>query len=182
MKKSKILIAVFMLMTAASAATAEDNIMNFDGSKGGSLFSQLAVRTRATEFPVAEVAVIPARVFDAAEEAALDRSIGSAIVYVQRHNKSVELAESFECLRRGGTPQEKFDFVYYSGRGAYSFPEACISRNKGICDWVVESVCTTITTVSCAWVTSGDNPPITKKECHDEAKEDCKEVKSWICS
>ncbi|HBA59530.1 MAG TPA: hypothetical protein DCZ92_01645 [Elusimicrobia bacterium] len=126
-------------------------------------------------------AVIPARRFDAAEIANMDRSIGTAIAYVQSHKQGAPLAASFECLRNSGTPEQKFAFVYKADAAPYSFPENCVRQDKGICSWVVESVCTTITVVSCAWVTSGDNPPITKKECHDESKEDCKKVKSWIC-
>jgi len=185
MKKSKILIAVLAVLVTASAAGAEENIINFDGKERALVFAQLATQAqKITDVKTIEpeAVFIPARVFTAAEDAAMDRSIGSAIDYVQKHNKGVYLAEGFECLKRNGTSQEKYDFVYHAARSVYSFPEVCISRNKGICDWVADTVCSTITVVACAWVTSGDNPPITKKECHNESQEDCKEIKTWLYS
>lgn len=190
------LIAACAVMAAVSVAGAQEIKTDFDGAGKGSF--QLAgaadVKVYFEDKPglpaasqpayqdTASVPVIQGREFTAAEQAELDRSIGSAIAYVQAKGMKAEFAASLECLKKSGTPRQKFEFVYQPSGQAYLFPEACVTSDKGVCDWIVENVCRTITVVSCAWVTSGDNPPITKKECHNEAKEDCKEVKNWVCS
>jgi len=193
MKKNKMLIAVFAIMTAASAAKADGEVIDFDGKKGAPLFAQLSAQT----IPGMAVAsgremevVIPARptpVFTGKELEAMDKSIGTAIAYVQAHDQGAYLAESFECLLRKGTPEQKFAFVYQAPGTAYAFTGACAKQNnKGAvedaCRWVVETVCRTVTAVSCLWVVGSGNPPMSKEECKEESKEVCERVTNWICS
>ena len=190
------IIAACAVLAAVSLAGAQEPKLDFDGGEKGNIefAGEESIKVyfdgkpgpQAASSPAyqdtAVAPVIPGREFTAAEQAELDKSIGSAIAYVQAKGMKAEFAASLECLKKSGTPRQKFEFVYQPAGQAYLFPEACVSSDKGVCDWIVENVCRTITVVSCAWVTSGDNPPITKKECHNEAKEDCKEVKNWVCS
>lgn len=193
MKKCKILIAVFAVMAAASAARAEGPRTDFDAKKSAPLFTLLVAQTipgiAAASGQEIEV-VIPARatpVFTGKELEAMDRSIGTAIVYVKAHNQGAYLAESFDCLLRKGTPEQKFAFVYQAPGTAYAFTGACAKQNnKGTvedaCRWVVETVCRTVTAVSCVWVVGSGNPPMSKEECKEESKEVCERVTNWICS
>ena len=193
MKKSKLLIAVFAVIAAASAAKAEEIKIGFDGKTGAPLFAQLAAQTipgiAAASGREMEV-VIPSRatpVFTGKELEAMDKSIGTAITYVQAHGQGAYLAESFECLLRKGTPEQKFAFVSQAPGTAYAFTGACAKQtNKGTledaCRWVVEPVCRTVTAVSCAWVVGSGNPPMSKEECKEESKEVCERVTNWICS
>jgi len=104
MKKSNILIAVFAVMAAASVAKAEGVNMDFDGKKGAPMFSQLLAR--AQELTAAEPAGIPARVFTATEQGAMDKAVASAIKSA-RSRGYVELAAGFDCLLKSGTTEQE---------------------------------------------------------------------------
>jgi len=193
----KVMIAVFCVAAAASSSKAGGMNSGFAATRDIPAFSQLATQAQAMNPTAAKSisemtagpAIIPARatpVFTTKQMEDMDRSIGTAITYAQAHKKGAYLVNGFECLRKNGTPEQKFAFVYQQSGTVYSFPDSCVMRNKGVisdaCGWVVETVCKMITYVSCTWVTSGDNPPLTWQECTEEAKEDCKEVRNWVCS
>jgi hypothetical protein len=193
----QVIIVVFCLAAGVLSAKAGEMQTGFPAAGGSPAFSQLAAQAQSVEAApakgfleatAASPAFIPARatpVFTTKQMEEMDSSIGTAIAYVQAHNQGVYLLNGFECLRQNGTPEQKFAFVYQQKGTVYSFPDNCVMRNKGVlsdaCGWVVETVCKMITYVSCKWVTSGDNPPLTWQECTDEAKEDCKEVRKWVC-
>lgn len=184
-----ITIAVFGVLVAVSAAKAGGTQYGFKAVKESPALSQLAAQAQpADAIAAAGPAIIPARatpVFTTKQMEDMDKSIGTAIAYAQAHKQGPYIVNGFECLRKNGTPEQKFSFVHHQKGTAYSFPDSCVTREKGVvgdvCGWVVETVCNMITYVSCVWVTSGDNPPLTWQECREEAKEDCKEVKNWVC-
>jgi hypothetical protein len=160
MKKSNILIAALAILAAASSVRAEGNVIDFDGKAGAQSFAQLAAQAQAKENPVAEQAIIPVRVFDAAEQASADKAIGSAITYAQKRQLSPALIAGLECLRDSGTPEQKAAFVNDEDKAVYQFPAACVAKvaqldgvNKGIVDsslqWLCESYNDVIEYLSC---------------------------------
>ena len=165
----------FVMMAAASSARAEGNAMDFDGKAGAPSFAQLAAQSQF--MPAADAAIIPARVapeFTRKQVVDMDKSIDSAIAYVNMHGQGAELAAGFECLKQNGTPEQKYAFVYQPKDTVYSLPETCVMRNKGVCQAIFDTVCKTVTYVACAIMADGS------KECHDEAREDCKVVKKCL--
>ncbi len=103
---------------------------------------------------------IPTRlpVFTVAEIKTMNKSIESAIASVKLHNQGDSLVYSFECLRKYGTPKEKFDFVYGKSNLPYKFPKNCVmklklAQNKGVIDdglqWLCESYNDVIEYLSC---------------------------------
>ena len=160
MKMSKILIVAFAILAGAASARAEGNVIDFDGKAGAQSFAQLAADAQAKENPAAEQAVIPVRVFDAAEQASADKAIGSAIAYAQKRQLSPVLIAGLECLRVSGTPEQKAAFLSGADKAVYQFPAACIAKaaqlnaiNKGIVDsslqWLCESYNDVIEYLSC---------------------------------
>lgn len=160
MKKSKMMVIAFAILAGAASARAEGNVIDFDGKAGAQSFAQLAAEAQAKGNPAAEQAVIPVRVFDAAEQASADKAIGSAIAYAQKRQLSPVLIAGLECLRDSGTPEQKAAFVNGSDKAVYQFPAACVAKsaqlgvgNKGIVDsslqWLCESYNDVIEYLSC---------------------------------
>jgi len=155
MKKSKILIAVLAIMTAVSAAKAENADIDFDGKKGALSFSGLL----AQALPPSSMEVIPSRVFTVEENLSVDKAIASAIAYSKR-NKKTELAAGLECLRDSGTPGQKAGFADAAGKAAFEFPEVCLAAgqkdgvNKDLIDdglqWLCESYNDVVEYLSCS--------------------------------
>lgn len=176
MKKSKMMAIAFAILAGAASARAEGNVIDFDGKAGAQSFAQLAAEARF--MPVeAEPAVIPVRLspeFTRKQVVDMDKSIDSAIAYVNLHGQGADLAAGFECLKNNGTPEQKYAFVYQPAGTVYSLPENCVMRNKGVCQAIFDTVCKTVTYVACAIMADGS------KECHDEAREDCKVVKKCL--
>jgi hypothetical protein len=104
----------------------------------------------------------------------MDKSIDSAIAYVNMHGQGADLAAGFECLKKNGTLEQKYAFVYQPKGTVYSLPANCVMQNKGVCELVFDTVCKTVTYVACAIMADGS------KECHDEAREDCQTVKKCL--
>jgi hypothetical protein len=189
MKQGRIWIAA-ALLCAAGVAKAGGIAVNFDGAamktaevKGqsfgaerGSLFAQVSDQAQ----PEIAMPGRPVPEFTRDQVSNMDRSIQSAIDYVRLHQQGETLAAGFDCLLREGTPEQKFAFVYHSGTSAYAFPDNCVMRNKGAftegCKWVFDTVCKTVTYMACAIMADGS------KECHEEAREDCKVVKQCLFS
>ena len=175
MKKSNILIAVFAVMAAVSVSRAEDIKVDFDGKKSAGtvqaedmkidfdgkksspLLGQLSAQ--AQKIPAAEAAIMPMRVFTAMEQASMDKSIDSAIIFIQKRQMSPALLAGFECLRNGGTLEQKAAFVYGRDNAAYEFPAVCVAAgrlsaiDKGILNdglqWLCESYNDVIEYLSC---------------------------------
>jgi len=187
MKQGKIWIAA-VLIFAAGAAKASDLAVNFDGAalkaaglkapsyavERESLFAQVSAQAQ----PEIAMPGRPVPEFTREQVSNMDKSIQGAVDYVRLHNQGEALAAGFDCLLREGTPEQKFAFVYHSGNAPYALPDNCVMRNKGAftegCKWVFDTVCTTVTYVACAIMADGS------KECHEEAKEDCKVVKQCL--
>lgn len=155
MKKSKILIAVFAVMAAASAAGAEDVKIDFDGKKGAPNFSGLLARA----LPSPELGIIPARVFTPEDNLSIDKAIASAIAY-SRKNKKTELTAGLECLRDSGTQEQKAGFADVANKTAFEFPDVCLAAgqrdgvNKDLLDdglqWLCESYNDVVEYLSCS--------------------------------
>ncbi|HBE88909.1 MAG TPA: hypothetical protein DDW67_07190 [Elusimicrobia bacterium] len=180
------LIAVLAIMAAAAPVGAVD----FDGGSGSGGFALDLREAMASPVPEVPLPARPLPVFSAEEVGRMDARIMRAIDYVRVEKKGVYLEAGFECLLRRGTPEQKMEFLSHDNKVPYALPEGCSSTQKGICDWVVDTVCTTVTVIACVWVctdvvgqpATGDNPQECRKECHEEARQDCKEVKNWLCS
>lgn len=181
--------SIFIVVLAVSALVAPVRALDFDGKTGAAGIAEELEEAAAS---VSEVP-LPGRllpVFTVEEVAAMDERIGQAVAYVRKENKSSYLEAGFECLLKKGTPVQKLAFLDHDNKEPYVLPEACSATEKGICDWVVDTVCTTVTVVACAWVctdivgepATGDNPQECRKECHEESRQDCKEVRNWLCS
>lgn len=149
MKIEKVAIAVFAVMSLASAARAQAISGNFDGKPGADLFAQAAAQAVPAPTPAA---VIPARTYPAAFVAgnvdAMNKSIDSAIAYARQNRRSAELVAGLECLRKSGSVEQKEAFVY--GPATYVLPESCVARpaqqpqlkcvSSTICSWITETI------------------------------------------
>lgn len=168
MKMTSILIAVFAVIAAVSAAKAEE-IVNFDGKGIGARSFMEAIKSadscrndsitceQPKPTPVLLNAGLPveSRVDDAAKKAEpvfsprmaadMDASIGSAIAYVNTHGYGPQLRPGLECLRDQGTLKEKFNFVYPADDSNYLLPDRCMQPStKGACTcvaWDWKDVC-----------------------------------------
>lgn len=172
MKKSNILIAMFVVIAAASCAMAGE-VIDFDGktSKAFSFAEALgaveAAQTGAIKFEKVALGELPGRPapeFTEKQVKEMDKSIGTAIAYVREQKLPTGFAESFTCLLQKGTPEQKAEFVYQTKAGEYTFPAVCKNQNKGLCSWVTQKVCETII------------DPKTETE-----KTVCSVTKAWIC-
>ncbi|HAT72032.1 MAG TPA: hypothetical protein DCS63_04375 [Elusimicrobia bacterium] len=176
MKGINILTVAFAVLAAGSIARAEEVNIDFDGKQGSPLFAQFAVQEPYIPGP-GEGAVMPARTapeFTRRQVLEMDKSIGSAIDYVNAHGQGAYLAQGFTCLRQNGTPEQKYLFVYQAAGTTYSLPANCVMQNKGVCTWIFDTVCKTVTYMACAIMADGS------KECHEEAREDCSVVKKCL--
>ena len=115
MKKSSILIAVFAVMSAASAASAGNLQINFDGrSTGAMTFKEGGIAVVPAATPV-KVDVLDKK----GEECELNRSIATGIKY-SRENNLETVGENLEKLITYGTFKEKSGFITSN---KYTFPE-----------------------------------------------------------
>ncbi|MDP2866397.1 MAG: hypothetical protein Q8O90_09155 [Elusimicrobiota bacterium] len=185
MKKSKILIAVFAVMTAVSAAKAEGVNIDFDGKKGAPMFAQLLAQAGNSAAAVEAGKLIPARakpVFKAAQIYGMNKSIDKAISHAGLNMKKPALKASLECLRDNASQEEKFLFVYAAPGAAYKFPEACSAkRAKGWLDdalqWVCEAVWVPVCKQTCSLgVEDGETIVSCIEDCNDQLVESC----SWL--
>lgn len=148
MKIRKVFIAVFAVMSMASAAKAQVISGNFDGRAGSDLFAQAAAQPVPAATPAA---LIPARTYPVAFVAgnvdAMNKSIDSAITYARQNRRSPELIAGLECLRKSGSVEQKEAFVY--GPATYVLPEICVARpaqpqlkciSSTICSWITETI------------------------------------------
>ncbi len=181
MKTSKILVAVFAIMAAASAAKADDINIGFDGKKGAPIFAQLLAQAQ----PSPEAAIIPARampVFAANQIYGLNKSIDKAVAYAGLKMKNPALKANLECLRQNASQEEKFLFVYAAPGAAYKFPETCSAKQtKGLLDdalqWVCEAVWVPVCKQTCSLgVEDGETIVQCIEDCNDQLVESC----SWI--
>jgi len=176
MKRINILAVAFAVLAAGSIARAEEIKIDFDGKQSSPLFAQLAAQAPSLH-SAADDTIIPVRVapdFTQSQVLNMDKSIGSAIEYVNAHGQGAYLAEGFACLRQNGTPEQKFAFVYQPAGTTYSLPANCVMQNKGVCTWIFDTVCKTVTYMACAIMADGS------EECHKEAREDCSTVKKCL--
>ena len=184
MKKKTILMAVFAVMAAASAAGAEDIKVDFDGKKSvsavpaedikadfdgkksASVFLQLVSQAHGA-VPEAAADITPVRVkaedlFNLRMMSILDVSIRSAIDYSETQNDKV-LKSALEEFLVKATPQQKYEFVYGVSRG-YHLPS--FDSNKGVAQWV----CTAVTKTVCKAVCD----PGCVQDCQDIIVDSCK--------
>lgn len=183
--KSGWILTLVVIAALAAPLKAEEPGISFDGAgavipKAADVqaLGQLSGGGSAEAVEV-EMPGRPAPDFSREQLSEMDKSIESAISYINAKGGDQRLAAGFGCLLRQGTPEQKFMFVYQVG-GEYSLPENCVMRGRGSftegCKWVFDRVCNTITYMACAIMADGS------KECHEEAKEDCKVVKECIFS
>jgi hypothetical protein len=168
-KMKKIGIVVFALMFVGVAyAGAQEVEIDFDGksdiqdvkkSEGFTMPEDfldieynIPVPKRVVKYEqtLKKEAFIPVRipVFTMEEVVTMDKSIDSAIAYVKSHKQGASLVYSFEYLKKHGTPQQKFSFVYGKSNLPYEFPKNYVMKdnlvqNKGIVDDVLKWVCKT---------------------------------------
>ena len=185
MKKNKILIAVFALLAAASAAGAEDIKVDFDGKKGAPMFAQLLSQAGNSAAAVEAGKLIPARakpVFADTQIYGMNKAINKAIVHAGLNMKKPALKASLECLRDNASQEDKFLFVYAAPGAAYKFPETCASKQtKGLLDdalqWVCEAVWVPVCKQTCSLgVEDGETIVNCIEDCNDQLVESC----SWL--
>jgi len=119
MKKSKILIAVFAVMAAASAVGAEEVEINFDGNKGESVGFHNNLRSVSFYEKIGDTGGIilpsPVRVEDVeiyeGKRLNLDYSILNTINYCERTGIDQSTVSSFKKLLAFGTQEEKLEFI-----------------------------------------------------------------------
>lgn len=172
MKKSKILIAVFAVMTLTSVARADS-------------FTQLFSQSGNTAAAVEAGALIPARatpVFTDSQLNGMDKAIDKAMRYAGTNMKNPGLKSSLACLRFNASQEEKFLFVYSAPGSAYKFPESCAAKQtKGLLDdalqWVCEAVWVPVCKQTCSLgVEDGETIVQCIEDCNDQLVESC----SWI--
>jgi hypothetical protein len=149
MKNNNILIAAFAILILAAVSVRAGEVVDFDGKSVKKFtFSQAL---GAAEFvkidPIKsekEDAELPGRAvpeFTQAQVKEMDKSIGTAIMYVREQKLPADLEGNFNCLLQKGTPEQKAALVYRPEGSVYTFPQECSGQNKGVCSWVTDKVC-----------------------------------------
>lgn len=167
------IIAAFAVLVSAAVSARAGEVIDFDGknaktvSFAETLKAAEAVQADTIKFEKVAVDGIPGRAAPAFTEQQvkeMDKSIRTAMTYVNDHQLPKNYINSFNCLLAKGTPEQKAEFVYTPEGAEYSFPGVCRAQNKNVCSWVAEKVCEQVM------------DPKTLLE-----KVVCSTVKMWVC-
>jgi len=170
MKKSNILIAMFAVIIAVASTVKAEDVVSFDGNKGGGSVSFADLLKPADSCqndnikceqpkPVPVMAensgrpsifkakgeiISSQRVFSPTEIMAMDAAIESAITYANTHQASVISPRILQLLKNG-TPAQKFEFINTERGSRYQFPGDAAS-SRYCTSWGTKQTCVNETT------------------------------------